>query len=452
MRDYINTILVVDDDQKMRDIVKDILQFKGYNVFYASNGAKALNTIKLKQVDAVLLDILMPGMNGITVLKNILKYNRSIPVIMISGHGTIKQAVESIKIGAYDFIEKPLEAERILLTLKNALEKGKLEREKNELMAAIKKNYEMIGSSQEMQNVYNMIEKAAPSSATVLISGESGTGKELVARAIHNNSPRVFKNFVRVNCAAIPHELIESELFGHTRGAFTGAFSRKEGKFQRADGGTLFLDEIGDMSFQTQSKVLRAIEEGEVEKLGSTTPEKVDVRLIASTNKDLKKLIEEKKFREDLYYRVNVISIHIPPLRERKEDIPRLVNYFIQKYCDENNRYISEITPVAMDRLLDYEWPGNVRELKNIIEKLVILSEKEIIDLEDVLKGLGEEKIETAVFSKNDLKLARDEFERKMIINHLISNNWSVAKAARSLNVERTNLYKKIKKLDIKLK
>ena len=381
------TVLVIDDERSIRNTLKDILEHEEMQVEIAEDGMKGLNIIKEKNVDVVLCDIKMPQMDGIEVLNKIMEINPNLPVIMITGHGDIDTAVESIKKGAFDFLQKPLDLNRILVTIRNALDKNKLVNETITLRKKIYSKYEMIGSSKSIMQVKEMIEKVAPTEARVLITGENGTGKELVAHQIHEKSKRANGPFVEVNCAAIPSELIESELFGHEKGSFTSAIKQRIGKFEQANGGTLFLDEIGDMSLAAQAKVLRALQENKITRVGAEKDINVNVRVIAATNKDLKTEIEKKNFREDLYHRISVIVIHVPSLKERKEDIPELVDYFIKKICNEYGISPKNIEPQAISKLQEYDYPGNIRELHNIIERLIILS-NETITASDVKKYL----------------------------------------------------------------
>jgi len=443
-------ILITDDEKRMRESLADMLSFKGYKPVMAKDGNETLDIIQNNNIHLVLLDIKMPGLDGISTLQKIKKMKSSLPVIMISGYGTIKDAVEATKIGAFDFIEKPVEADRLLLTIKNALEKSSLELENIRLQQDIKKKYHMVGSSKALKKIHSLINKAAPSNAKVLIMGENGTGKELIARAIHKNSKRSQDPFIRVNCASIPEELIESELFGHKKGSFTGALADKDGKFFLADKGTIFLDEVGDMSMRTQSKVLRVLQEGDFERVGDTESIQVDVRVISATNKDIEKEIKERRFREDLFYRLNVISIIAPSLRDRKEDIPLLAEYFLNEFREENNKNVRGFSQDALTALINNEWKGNIRELKNVIERIVILSGKEFIDKEDVYTATQPQRLTPQKQKPANYKEARDEFDRNFIINSLIAHNWNVSKTAAFLSLERTTLYKKMQKLGIK--
>ena len=376
-------ILVIDDERSIRNTLKDILGFEGYLVEVADNGLSGLELVKLSDFDIILCDIKMPEMDGIEVLEKILELKPETTVVMISGHGNIDTAVEAIKKGAYDFIVKPLDLNRLLITIRNAGDKTVLVKETKVLKQKISKRYEIIGESQQIKKVLEMTDKVAPTEARVLITGANGTGKELVARRLHELSMRSEAPFVEVNCAAIPTELIESELFGHEKGAFTSAIKQRKGKFEQADGGTLFLDEIGDMSFSAQSKVLRALQDSVITRVGSDSPIKVNVRVVAATNKDLAEEIKNGNFREDLYHRLSVILINVPTLESRKDDIPLLADHFIQQICNEYGQPPKEIEIEAIEELRNREWTGNIREFRNVIERLIILCEK-IITIQDV--------------------------------------------------------------------
>ena len=377
-------ILIIDDQAPIRRVLRDILENESYQVDDVENGMEALQLIKEQEFDAIFCDIKMPEMDGIEVLEAV-KQVSDTPVIMISGHGTIDTAVDAIKKGAFDFIQKPPDLNRLLITLRNALDKRNLATENKALKKAVKVQNEMIGESKPMLEVKDMIEKVAPTNARVLITGENGTGKELVARQLHELSTRKFGPFIEVNCAAIPSELIESQLFGHEKGSFTSAIKQRKGDFELADGGTLFLDEIGDMSLSAQAKVLRALQENKITRVGGEKEIPVNVRILAATNKDLKKMIEENNFREDLYHRLSVIVINVPPLRERKDDIPLLVNNFVEMIAQNMGQASPNFTDEAMDELKNYQWTGNIRELHNIVERLVILGGSTITK-DDVVK------------------------------------------------------------------
>ena len=451
MKSNSKKILIVDDDQEMGEILADILDYSGYNVQWIGNGAEALQIIKKSNFNLILLDLLLPDTNGIDVLKEISQLKPETIVIMISGHGTIQSAIKAVRLGAYDWLEKPLEHERVLITIENALEKQTLLKHNAILLDEAKERYQMIGSSQALNDVYRLIDKVAPTNTNILITGESGTGKELVARAIHINSKRAGSPFVQVNCAAVPETLIESELFGFLKGSFTGALKDRKGKFQLADGGTLFLDEIGDLSTQAQAKVLRAIESGDVEKVGSESFEQVDVRMIAATNKDLKNMVSNGTFREDLFHRINVIEINIPPLRERTEDIIPLTISFLEFFCTQNNQTNKVILPDAEAVLLNQSWNGNVRELRNFVEKMVVLIEDNKITSQHISHLLNTPKFEINALEKNSLKEAKENFEKSFILQTLVSNKWNFVQSAKKLNIDRSLLYKKVEKYNLKL-
>uniref|UniRef100_A0A7C4AIK4 Sigma-54-dependent Fis family transcriptional regulator n=1 Tax=Thermodesulfovibrio aggregans TaxID=86166 RepID=A0A7C4AIK4_9BACT len=444
-------ILIVDDEIGILDTVSGILEDEGYSTFTAQDAEDALHILEKEEIDLIFLDVWLPGMNGIEAIKKIKDKDSQIPVIMISGHGNIEIAVQAVKLGAFDFLEKPLSIERIILTTERALQFKNLEAENIKLRSSIFKKYELVGSSQVMKKIKDQIELIARGDSRVLILGESGTGKELVAKMIHSLSPRRNAPFVEVNCAAIPQELIESELFGHEKGAFTGAVEKKIGKFELANGGTLFLDEIGDMSLLTQAKLLRVIETQKFQRVGGTKDLTVNVRIISATNKNITDEIKKGNFREDLYYRLNVVPIYIPPLRERKDDIPELVNYFIDEFSREKGWKKKRIEDDAMKILQDYDWPGNVRELRNAIERLMIMTVSEVIKISDIENtGIIREKIkEKTYFAYQTLREARDAFERDFILKKLKENRWNMTKTAEDIGIERSNLYKKIKSLGI---
>ncbi len=381
-------ILVIDDERSIRNTLKDILGFEGYHVEIAENGIVGIELVKSTDFDIIFCDIKMPEMDGLEALEHIMMIKPESTVVMISGHGTIDTAVEAIKKGAFDFIEKPLDLNRLLITLRNASDKTALVKETKFLKQKVGKKFEMIGESAAIRKVLEMCDRVAPTEARVLITGANGTGKELVARRLHEYSSRSENPFVEVNCAAIPSELIESELFGHEKGAFTSAIKQRKGKFEQADGGTLFLDEIGDMSLSAQAKVLRALQENIITRVGSDKPVEVNVRVIAATNKDLQEEIRNGSFREDLYHRLSVILIHVPPLDQRKEDIPLLAYYFIEQLCNDYGQPAKEITPEALEMLAQHTWSGNIREFHNVIERLIILGGK-VITEEDISNFVG---------------------------------------------------------------
>ena len=381
-------ILVIDDEKSIRNTLKDILGFEGYQVEMAENGIVGVGMVKTTEYDIILCDIKMPDMDGLEALEQIMSIRPESTVVMISGHGTIDTAVEAIKKGAFDFIEKPLDLNRLLITLRNASDKTALVKETTSLKQKVSRKFEIIGDSPAIRKVLEMCDRVGPTEARVLITGANGTGKELVARRLHELSSRAETTFVEVNCAAIPSELIESELFGHEKGAFTSAIKQRKGKFEQADGGTLFLDEIGDMSLSAQAKVLRALQENMITRVGSDKPVEVNVRVIAASNKDLQEEIRNGNFREDLYHRLSVILIHVPSLDQRKEDIPVLAHYFIELLCGEYGQPVKVITPEALEMLANRSWSGNIREFRNVIERLIILGGK-IITEEDIVSFVG---------------------------------------------------------------
>ena len=448
-------ILVVDDEERIRQSLNGVLKDEGYEVIEAQDGGQALKLIESDPPDAVLLDIWMPGLDGMETLERIRTQSPNLPVIMISGHANIELAVKATKLGAYDFIEKPLSLEKVLLTVNHALLYSKLEQENRALRQQVQRKYEIVGGSPEVLQLKDQIKIVGPTNGWVLITGENGTGKELVAREIHQTSLRAEKAFVEVNCAAIPEELIESELFGHEKGSFTGALTKRRGKFDLANEGTIFLDEIADMSLKTQAKILRILQEQKFERVGGTEMIFVDVRVIAATNRDLKGEIQKGQFREDLYYRLNVIPIAVPPLRERKTDIPTLVEHFIREFCLENNKEVKKISPEAMDLLVSYSWPGNVRELKNVVERIVIMTRGPMIEVKDVPDPVREQPKaapEFSFFEFSLLKDARREFERKFIMKKLTENDENISKTAELIGIERSNLHRKIKSYGIEMK
>jgi len=447
-------ILVIDDEENIRKSLRMILEYEGYEFFEAATGEDGLEMLRQTvAIDLVLLDIKMPGKDGLEVLAEIKQKSYSPEIIMISGQGTIQAAVEATKLGAFDFLEKPLHRERVLLSIRNALKQNSLTREYQDLKKRAEKHYEIVGNHPLMKSLWKEILKIAPTNATVLVHGESGTGKELIARAIHANSLRAKEKFVQVNCAAIPEELIESELFGHEKGAFTGATEKKTGKFEQADAGTIFLDEIGDMSLKTQSKVLRVLEEGEVQKVGSSRISKVDVRVIAATNKNLREEMQEGRFREDLFFRLNVVPLYSPPLRERKEDIPLLVEYFSKSFAEENNFKVKAFSKEALQAMMSDPWKGNVRELKNTVERLMIMTDRDTIEARDLPQAVREEREEAlpAAGSVKTLREFRDVAEKDFILAKLEANNWNISQTAREIDTPRSNLYKKLEQYGIKI-
>jgi len=445
-------ILVVDDETAIREAIRMTLEYEGYRVDEARSGEDGIDKATKVPYDAILLDIKMPVLDGIEVLENLKQQKVPTPVIMVSGHGDIQTAVECTKRGAFDFLEKPLNRDKLLLSVRNAVRTQKLEEEVDELRERTEREYQLVGRTKGMQDLMEQIERAAPTKATVLIQGESGTGKELVAREIHRRSSRSNQMFVQVNCAAIPEELIESELFGHEKGSFTGAIRKQTGKFVAADGGTIFLDEVGDMSLRTQAKVLRVLQEGEVEPVGSATVVKVDVRVIAATNKDLVEEIRGGRFREDLYYRLNVIPIRTPPLRERREDVPILAEHFAALFAQEHNKHPKKFTPAALRALQDASWRGNVRELRNMIERLVIMIPSDTIDVTDLPAEFfrAATDIISSAMHLSTLQAFKDEAEKAFILAKLREHGWNVSKTAEAIDTPRSNLYKKIEQYGIK--
>ncbi len=444
-----HTILIVDDEKEIRNSLSGVLEDGGYSPVTASSGEEALRIVREDGVKLILLDIMLPDIDGVEVLRRVKEMEPDMPVIMISGNATIERAVESMKLGAHEFIEKPLSpperVDHMLLTMERALERQQLERENVALRSRESRRYAMVGESLAMEKLYDQINKAAPSRGRVLITGENGAGKELVARAIHSQSNRSSASFVEVNCAAIPQELIESELFGHEKGSFTGAGKRQVGKFELANGGTLFLDEIGDMSLAAQSKVLRALEEEEIQRIGGARTVKLDVRVIAATNKKLEEEIKSDGFRQDLFYRLNVLPIVVPSLRDRKEDIALLAQHFVAQFCEENGKPVKSVSPEAISILENHGWPGNVRELRNIVERLIIMVDSHTIDANHVLSAvqIGGQQVHRE--ASKPLKDMVDEYEKKLIMAELDANDGNVSQTAKNLNIDRANLYRKLR-------
>jgi len=453
-------ILVVDDEDNIRTSLAGVLEDEGFRPLFANDGVTALDVIRKELPDLVLLDIWMPRMDGIEALQRMKDLHPSLLVIMMSGHGTIETAVKSTKMGAYDFIEKPLSLEKLLVTIRNALGMMRLKDENETLREMAFRERGMTGSSPAMVKLQEQILLVAPTNASVLITGENGTGKELVARSIHFHSQRKDRPFVEINCAAIPEELIESELFGHEKGAFTGAVAQKKGKFDQADGGTLFLDEIGDMSLKTQAKILRILQERKFERVGGNRTIEVDVRIIAATNKVLEDEIRAGSFREDLFYRLNVVPFTVPPLRERREDIPILVEHFLELYSLREGNERKTITPEAMEALKGGAWPGNVRELKNVVERLVIMTPGATITAAHIPDSVGSGAAAReagagrmeSLMERDTLREARDEFEKEFILRKLEEFNWNISKTAEAIELERSNLHRKIKSYGIDVK
>ncbi len=446
-----STLLVIDDEPNILSSLRRALELEGYGVEVAGSGAIGLSKLDERDVDMVLLDVMMPGMNGLDVLARVREKHPDVSVVMMSGNATIETAVRATKLGAHDFVEKPLSSDKLLLTVQNTLAYAGLRRENARLAAKAGGDFAMIGSSPVMRAIFDKIAKTAPTSGRVLITGDNGTGKELVARAIHDHSKRAGGPFIKLNCAAIPAELIESELFGHEKGAFTGATQQRRGKFELADGGTLFLDEVGDMNPGAQAKVLRVLQEGEFERVGGDQTIKTDVRVIAATNKNLPEEIASNRFREDLYYRLNVVPLELAPLRDRREDVPGLIEHFLAYVCKVDDRREKRVAAGAVTMLMQYDWPGNVRELKNLIERLVILTgDAEVIveaDVQDALPGIkparGSYRRGMAL---KDLVAAA---ERDIILDALTANDHHISNTAKELQLERSHLYKKMRALGI---
>lgn len=461
------SVLIVDDEVAILNSLSPILEDEGYQVTVCKGGLEAIKILAAEPHDLVLLDIWMPEMDGLETLKRIREIMPKLLVVMMSGHGSIETAVKAIKLGAYDYIEKPLSLENVTLRIRHAMDQRRLEEENQSLRTKVERRFELIGASPAMQQLRQLIATAGPTNGRVLIGGENGTGKELVARAIHLASPRRERPFVAVNCAAIPENLIESELLGHERGAFTGATVQKRGQFEQADGGTLFLDEIGDMSLNTQAKVLRVLQEQQFTRVGGTKLIKVDVRVIAASNKDLSQEIVKGNFRDDLFYRLNVLPIEVPPLRERREDIPLLVRHFLQIHAEEQGLKPKEMTPEAIELFKQYDWHGNIRELRNLIERLMIMVPGSIIEAAQAamfMQVRPSSSVPTplqpnmssgsalAAKQYESLRDARNAFERDYIGRKLREHNWNVSRTADDLQIERSHLHRKIKLLNIELR
>jgi two-component system nitrogen regulation response regulator NtrX len=454
-------ILVIDDEAAIRDSLRMTLEYEGYEFVGAATGQEGLALVEREAFDLVLLDVKMPGMDGLDVLGRLHAMNETLPVVMISAHGTPSTAVDAIRRGAIDFLEKPFEStERLRVTIQNALEQARLRDENRSLKKAVEVRHQMVGDSAALTQVMASVGRAAPTNATVLIQGESGVGKELVARAIHRNSLRSRERFVQVNCAAIPEDLIESELFGHEKGSFTGATEKQVGKFEQADRGTIFLDEVGDMSAKTQAKVLRVLQEGEVERLGSARTIKVDARVIAATNRNLEEEIAKGNFREDLYFRLAVIPIAVPPLRARTEDIPPLVRHFMDFFSRENNVRPKKISPAALEVLQRHRWKGNIRELRNTVERLIIMTAADTIDVADLPDIVRSPAAANAAASARTgvageaaragtLREFKDDAERAYLVAKLRENGWNISKTAEVIDTPRSNLYKKLEQYQI---
>lgn len=448
-----HSILIVDDEESQRILLADYLIKQGFKIATAASGQEALVKSSDSYFEAALVDLKMPGMDGIELLQQLRQHNPELQVIVITAFGTVQTAVEAIRVGAFHYITKPIDLSILMATLKQALEKQVLLSENRYLKEKLEESYRdefIVGDSENIQQVLSTVTRVAPSDSTILVRGESGTGKELVARAIHRLSPRAGKRFIAINCAALPETLLESELFGHEKGAFTGALRQKQGRFELADGGTLFLDEIGDLSPALQVKLLRALESHEIERLGACDPTPVDVRLICATHQNLEEKIKERTFREDLYYRLKVIEIFIPPLRQRRQDLPRLVEHFLKKFNSRLNKKITGLTPEAKQMLLAYDYPGNVRELENIIERAVVLSRSEVIDTDDLPLLLPAPQREKQATDIEPIRL--DELERLHIVKMLKRNNWNLGHTAELLGIHRNTLRLKMKEYGITAK
>lgn len=459
------TILVVDDESSIRKTIDGALSDEGYQVLCASGATQAFEIVKKTPPDLILLDIWMPEIDGLTVLDQLKSQGNEIPVIIMSGHGNIETAVKATKLGAFDYLEKPIELDRLLVLIRNALSARDLIEENQVLRKQISSRRPLIGESASIKHIHELLKRVAPTSGSVLITGENGTGKDVVAKTLHALSNRFKKQFIEVNCAAIPEELIESELFGHEKGSFTGATQMRRGRFDMAHEGTLFLDEIGDMSLKTQAKILRILQEQKFERVGGNESHSVDVRIIAATNKDLKQEMSKGTFREDLFFRLNVIRLHLPPLRERSEDVPLLAQYFLKEFAGTHQKPYRELSPSALKFMMKYDWPGNVRELRNLMERLVILQvpgeEKQPVTLEEIKMhladptvtdfDLAEDSLSNSVTltSGKSLKNAKTEFEREYIVQALKENDWNISKTAQILGIERSYLHRRMKAFGI---
>lgn len=449
-----NEILIVDDDASHRLMLRATLEAKGFRISEAGDGNEAVAMVEERFFDLILLDLKMKRMDGIEALQAIKKISPAIPVLIITAYASVKTAVKGLKLGAFDYMVKPLDMDEVLLNIDKALNFQQMKIENRVLKERLNLEFDfssIIGHSKKMKDVFEVLALAAPSDATILILGESGTGKELIANAIHQNSLRKDKAFVKVNCAALAENLLESELFGHEKGAFTGAVARRLGRFEQADGGTLFLDEIGDMSLATQAKILRVLQEGEFERLGGEKTINTDVRIIAATNKNLEEEVEKEDFRKDLFFRLSVVPVHLPALRERKEDIPVLAEHFLKKYAEKNNRLLRGLSPAALDLLMRYDWPGNIRELENVVERAVILSQEEFIP-PDLLPLNIKQSAEETDMSSADALVGRSikDVEKELIIKTLERNGHNITHAAETLGLTRRGLQYKLKELGIK--
>jgi two-component system, NtrC family, nitrogen regulation response regulator NtrX len=446
-----NKVLIIDDEKEICESVKMILDYEGYQTDYSLLPSEGLTKIDSQNFSALLLDIQMPEMNGFEVLKRVRDKYVFIPVIIITAHGSIENAIKATKLGAFDFIEKPIDRDKLLISVRNAVDQNKLLLDNEELKRTVFGEGKILGKSKAIQDILHLIEKVAPLDTRILITGENGTGKELVARAIHTKSLRKDKNFVEVNCAAIPNELIESELFGHEKGSFTGAVQQRIGKFELANKGTIFLDEVGDMSPQAQAKVLRVIEDGKLERVGGTKKIEVDVRIISATNKNLIEEISKEKFREDLYHRLNVIPINIPPLRERVEDVPILINQFSNEITSKHKKLPVNFDEESIKYLQSMPWTGNVRELRNAVERIIIITGKRQITRKDVesLFVIGKAHFTDLIDQSNSFQEFKEKAEKAFILKQLKANDWNISKTAEILDIQRSHLYNKMKKYEI---
>ncbi len=443
-------ILAVDDDPTFLSHITSLLHLQNYQVDTVTDPRKVMPMLTETTYQCILLDVKMPGLDGMTLLEKIKQQYPHIPVVMISGQSTLAIAVDSIKIGAFDFIEKGGDTDRLLITIKNAVDRFNWQQERSRLLQELMEQYQMIGQSPAIQKIFHQIETVAPTDAKVLITGESGTGKELVARAIHLRSNRASQPYIKVNCAAIPETLIESTFFGHRKGSFTGAYRDQTGKFEEANGGTLFLDEIGELPLTAQAKLLNVLQEGEIEKIGFQRPQKVDVRVIAATNKDLQQMIREGKFREDLFHRLNIIHIHLPPLRERKEDIPLLTDFFLKQMSETYNKAIQGIAPAALQLMMQHDWPGNIRMLRHVLEKAVIFSNSPTISAEEIALALEiSSDTEKPTPLNTNLATYLENMERQFIYYTMIITGGNKARAAKLLGIDRATLWRKLKRFGL---
>ncbi len=448
------SIIIIDDEKEICESIKFILEYENYSVDYSIKAFEGINKISSGNFSALLLDIQMPEMNGFEVLKKVKEINPNLSVIIISAHGSVENAIKATRLGAFDFIEKPIDRDKLLISVRNAVQQSNLIAENKEIKKTLSGDGKILGKSKAITGILEIIDRVAPLETRVLITGENGTGKELVARAIHFNSERKDKPFIEVNCAAIPNELIESELFGHEKGSFTGAFQQRIGRFELANKGTLFLDEIGDMSLQAQSKVLHALESGRIERVGGAKKIEIDVRVLSATNKNLKEEIEKGNFREDLYHRLNVIPIHIPPLRERADDITILIEHFANDIAVKHKKPAIKFSDDAISLMRSLPWTGNVRELRNVIERIMILVDKKEIKRSDIdfLATTGQSKIDDIIAGSNSFQEFKEKAERAFILKQLKENDWNISKTAEALDIQRSHLYNKMKKYEIEKK